>query len=280
MGRMAGHAGGPAGSHLHAICVDEARTSGVHRKTRFFSERCIMKITPDEYVYWQIGFFKLNATLVFTWGLMVLIVVGSWLITRKLSTGPRISRWQNMLEVIVGYVRSQLREIMNENPARYIPFLGTLFLFISLSNLLVIVPGYHPPTGSLSTTAALATCVFVAVPIYGISERGVLGYLKHYVQPTVILLPFRIISELSRTLALAVRLFGNVMSGTLIGAILLMVAPLLVPVLMQLLQLLIGQIHAYIFAVLAAVYIASASRAYEKEESKQQETTREDTHNG
>ena len=239
-----------------------------------------MKITPDEYVYWQIGFFKLNATLVFTWGLMVLIVVGSWLITRKLSTGPRISRWQNMLEVIVGYVRSQLREIMNENPARYIPFLGTLFLFISLSNLLVIVPGYHPPTGSLSTTAALATCVFVAVPIYGISERGVLGYLKHYVQPTVILLPFRIISELSRTLALAVRLFGNVMSGTLIGAILLMVAPLLVPVLMQLLQLLIGQIHAYIFAVLAAVYIASASRAYEKEESKQQETTREDTHNG
>jgi len=147
----------------------------------------------------------------------------------------------------------------------------TLFLFISIANLLSIVPGYHPPTGSLSTTAALATCVFFAVPIYGISQRGILGYLKRYVQPTAIILPFRIVSELSRTLALAVRLFGNVMSGTMIGAVLLMIVPFFVPVLMQLLELLIGQIHAYIFAVLAAVYIASATQAYEEEEKKEKE---------
>lgn len=239
-----------------------------------------MRVTPDQYIYWESGFLQLNATLVFTWGVMALMVIGAWLITRNLSTGPKISRWQNVLEVVVGYVRHQIREIMDADPTRYAYFLGTLFLFISISNLLVIVPGYHPPTGSLSTTAALATCVFFSVPIYGISEQGVVTYLKHYVQPTVIMLPFAVISELSRTLALAVRLFGNVMSGTLIGAILVSLAPFLVPIVMQLFGLLIGQIHAYIFAVLAAVYIASATRAYHREESKQEAKSQEDNEHG
>jgi F-type H+-transporting ATPase subunit a len=239
-----------------------------------------MKITPDQYVYWEYGFVQLNATLVFTWLVMGVMVAGSWLITRRLSTGPRVSRWQSGLEVVVGYMREQVAEVMGGQPSRYTYFLGTLFVFISISNLLMIVPFYQPPTGSLSTTAALATCVFFAVPIYGISEQGVLGYLKHYIRPTAIMLPFRIISELSRTLALAVRLFGNVMSGTLIGGILLLIAPLFVPIVMQLLSLLIGQIHAYIFAVLAAVYIASAMRAHEQEESKQQEHAQEDSEYG
>ncbi len=239
-----------------------------------------MRVTPDQYVYWENGFFQLNATLVFTWGVMALMVIGAWLITRNLSTGPQISRWQNVLEVVVGYVRHQIREIMDTDPTRYAYFIGTLFLFISISNLLVIVPGYQPPTGSLSTTAALATCVFFAVPIYGITEQGVVTYLKHYIQPTVIMLPFAVISELSRTLALAVRLFGNVMSGTLIGAILVSLAPFLVPIVMQLFGLLIGQIHAYIFAVLATVYIASAIRAYRQEESKKESPSQEDPEHG
>jgi F-type H+-transporting ATPase subunit a len=239
-----------------------------------------MKITPDQYVYWQYGFVKLNATLVFTWAVMALMVAGAWLITRRLSIGPKLSRWQNGLEVVVDYVRKELRDIMSRDPMRYAYFIGTLFLFISISNLLVIVPGYHPPTGSLSTTAALAACVFFAVPIYGISERGLVGYLKHYIQPTALMLPFRVVSELSRTLALAMRLFGNVMSGSLIGAILLSIAPLFVPVVMQLLGLLLGQIHAYIFAVLAAVYVASATRAYQQQESEQQDNSREDNAHG
>ena len=241
-----------------------------------------MEISPDATVYWEYGFVKINATLVFTWAIMAFMTIVAWLVTRKPSTGPEIPRWQNAIEVIVTYIRNQLREIMNQEPTRYMYFVGTLFLFISISNLLVLLPPkvYQPPTGSLSTTAALATCVFVAVPFYGITEQGVRDYLKHYIQPTPLMLPFTIISELSRTLALAVRLFGNIMSGTLIGAILLSLAPFFVPVIMNGFGLLIGQIHAYIFAVLAAVYIASATKSFKREESKKEEQVREEREHG
>jgi F-type H+-transporting ATPase subunit a len=122
-----------------------------------------------------------------------------------------------------------------------------------------VIPGFKPPTGSLSTTAALALSVFVAVPLFGIVEQGVGGYLKTYTQPTLIMLPFNIISELSRTLALAVRLFGNMMSGVMIIGILLTITPLLFPVVMTLLGLLTGLVQAYIFSILAGVYIAAAT---------------------
>jgi F-type H+-transporting ATPase subunit a len=138
------------------------------------------------------------------------------------------------------------------------PFIGTLFLFIATANLLGVVPGYWSPTGSLSTTAALAVCVFVAVPIFGIAKSGLGDYLRQYLQPSPFMLPFNIIGELSRTLALAVRLFGNVMSGQMIVAILLAIVPLFFPIIMQLMGMLVGVIQAYIFAVLATVYIASA----------------------
>ncbi|MDD5643499.1 MAG: F0F1 ATP synthase subunit A, partial [Syntrophales bacterium] len=188
----------------------------------------------------------------------------SWLVTRRLSTDAKISKWQNLLEVLVSGMREQIRQISQEEPGPYLPFIGTLFIFISVANLLAVVPGYHPPTDSLSTTAALALCVLVAVPIYGIAQQGLGGYLSHYLKPTVLMLPFHILSELTRTLALAVRLFGNVMSGAMIGAILLAVVPLFFPLVMQLLELLIGQVQAFIFAVLATVYIASATQAHEE----------------
>ena len=139
-------------------------------------------------------------------------------------------------------------------------FLGTLFLFVAAASLCTVIPGYTPPTGSLSTTAALALCVLVAVPFFGIQEKGVGGYLKSYVEPTFIMLPFNIISEVSRTLALAVRLFGNMMSGTMIIAILLTITPFIFPIVMTALGLLTGMVQAYIFSILAAVYIASATR--------------------
>jgi F-type H+-transporting ATPase subunit a len=173
-----------------------------------------------------------------------------------------VPRWQNLLEVVIGYMRSQIREITQQETDIYLPFLGTLFLFISLSNLLAIVPWYQPPTGSLSTTAALAICVFFAVPLFGIARSGFGGYFKRYLQPSFMMLPFHVMGELSRTLALAVRLFGNIMSGTIIIAILVSIVPLFVPIVMQTLGLLIGQIQAYIFAVLTAVYIASATRSH------------------
>jgi F-type H+-transporting ATPase subunit a len=204
----------------------------------------------------------LNATLIFTWLVMAILTGGAWLVTRRLSSTAGLSRWQNLLEVLVIGMQHHIRDVSRQDPAPYLPFVGTLFLFIAVANLLTLIPGYLPPTGSLSTTAALAICVFVAVPLYGIAQQGLVGYLKNYVQPTVFMLPFNIIGELSRTLALAVRLFGNVMSSAKVAAILLAIAPLVLPVFMQVLGLLTGLIHAYIFALLAMVYIASATRAH------------------
>ena len=226
-------------------------------------------ISPDQVVFWQWGPIVLNATIVFTWGVIVLMAGGAWLLTHKLTSGTHPSRWQNLLEVLVDGMRDQIREISQQDPGSYLYFAGTLFLFILVSNLLSVVPGYIAPTASLSTTAGLAICVFVAVPIYGILRRGVRGYLVQYVRPTVFMLPFNVIGELSRTLALAVRLFGNIMSGMKIGAILLALAPLFFPIVMQALGLLTGAIQAYIFAVLAMVYIASATRAQEQTRQKQ-----------
>jgi F-type H+-transporting ATPase subunit a len=218
-----------------------------------------MTISPDSIVFWQWGAVSLNATLVFTWAVMALLTIGAWAITRRLTDGPELSRWQNLLEVLVTGVRDQIREVIRQDPAPYLPFVGTLFIFIATCNLLAIVPGYVPPTGSLSTTAALALTVFVAVPVFGVAQEGVGPYLRHYIRPSVFMLPFNIIGEISRTIALAVRLYGNIMSGTVIVAILLGLAPFFFPVVMQVLGLITGLIQAYIFAVLAVVYIASAT---------------------
>ena len=218
-----------------------------------------MTITPDSIIFWQWGNLHLNGTIVFTWLVMGLLTFIAWLVTRHLSTGVDISRWQHLLEVLIIGIRDQIKEISHQEPGKYLPFVGTLFLFIAISNLLGIVPGYISPTASLSTTTALAICVFIAVPLYGITSEGVLTYFKHYVKPTVFMLPFNVIGEISRTIALAVRLYGNIMSGTVIVAILLSLTPYFFPVIMQLLGLLTGMIQAYIFAVLAMVYIASAT---------------------
>ena len=220
-----------------------------------------MTISPDGLILWQSGLWHLNATVAYTWLVMALLVAISWLVTRRLSTGTELSRWQNLLEVLVTGIRDQIHQVSHQDPGRYLPFVGTLFLFIAMANLLNIVPGYMAPTGSLSTTTALAICVFVAVPLYGIVYEGPLAYLRHYVKPSWLMLPFNIIGEVSRTIALAVRLYGNIMSGTVIVAILLSLTPYLFPIVMQLLGLLTGMIQAYIFAVLAMVYIASATSA-------------------
>jgi F-type H+-transporting ATPase subunit a len=219
-----------------------------------------MRLSPDQLIFWQHGFIKLNATIVFTWGLMLVLAVGAKLITRKLTTEHQRSRWQNLLEIVVTAIASQIGEVGLKNPRKYLSFLGTLFLFVATAALGTVIPGYEPPTASLSTTAALALCVFVAVPLFGIGERGIGGYLKSYVEPTFIMLPFNIISEVSRTLALAVRLFGNMMSGAMIIAILLTITPYVFPLVMTLLGLLTGMVQAYIFSILAAVYIAAATR--------------------
>ncbi len=228
----------------------------------------ITDITPDQVVFWQWGVFSLNATLLYTWGVMLFLTLGAWCITRRISSDVQIPRWQNLLEIIVAAIDEQIHEVSGEKSGPYLPFIGTIFIFIAVSNLLAVVPGFIPPTGSLSTTTALALAVFVSVPLFGISRQGFGGYLKNYIQPTLFMLPFNIMGEFSRTLALAVRLFGNVMSGVKIGAILLAIAPLFFPIIMQILGLLTGLIQAYIFAILALVYIASATRAHHEKETE------------
>lgn len=217
-----------------------------------------MALSPDQTIFWQHGFITINLTLVTTWAIMLVLVLTAALVTRKLKTDIHISRWQCFLEMIVTGINNQIKEIGLNKPEQYIGFIGTLFLFIGFSNVCIIFPGYTPPTASLSTTTALALCVFIAVPFFGITKSGLKGYLKSYLQPTFIMLPFNIISEVSRTLALAVRLFGNIMSGGLIVAILLSISPFIFPVIMNTLGLLTGTIQAYIFSILATVYIAAA----------------------
>lgn len=156
-------------------------------------------------------------------------------------------------------------EASRQEPGKYLPFIATLFLFIVTSNIFSMIPGFRPPTASLSTTAALAFCVFVAVPVFGISSYGAKSYFRRYIQPTPFMLPFNIIGEFSRTVALAIRLFGNIMSGSLAVTIIISITPLFFPIIMQVLGLLIGIIQAYVFAILALVYIASATKAQEKE---------------
>ena len=219
-----------------------------------------MRLSPDQWVFWQHGWLRLDATIVFTWAIMALLALGSWLVTRRLSSGLARSRWQDGLEIVVTGIERQIGEVGLRQPRRYLPLVGTLFLFVATAALLTIVPGYDPPTASLSTTAALALCVFVAVPFYGVRAQGWRGYLRTYVEPTVLMLPFNLISELSRTLALAVRLFGNMMSGAMIVAILLTITPFLFPIVMTALGLLTGMVQAYIFSVLATVYLAAAAQ--------------------
>lgn len=227
-----------------------------------------MRISSDQKVFWEYGFINLNLTIVTTWVLMVLLVVGAWLITRNLKTDIKRSRWQNILEMLILMIRDQIKEVGLNKPEKYMGFIGTLFLFIATSNLLTIVPWYEAPTGSLSTTTALAISVFIAVPVFGIAEGGLKGYLRSYLQPNFIMLPFNIISEVSRTLALAVRLFGNIMSGGLIATVLISIVPFFFPMIMSALGLLTGMIQAYIFAILATVYIAAATQDAQRKEVK------------
>lgn len=224
-----------------------------------------MHITPDQRILFEWGFVHLNATILCTWLCMLLLVSISVLVTRRLAAvGQSRSHWQNGMEAVVESIRGQIREICPEGGDVYLPFVGTLFLFIAVSNLLEVVPGWHAPAGSLSTTAALAISVGVAVPVFGVLQHGFAGYFRHYLRPAWIMLPFHLLAETTRNLALAVRLFGNIMSESMILGVMLVVAPFFFPVLLQVLGLVTGLIQAYIFSILAMVYIAAAVQREQK----------------
>jgi F-type H+-transporting ATPase subunit a len=222
-----------------------------------------VELGPDARVLFEWGLVRVTATLAGTWVLMLGLVAGSRLVTGRLTSGLEASRPQLFLELVVTRILEQIEGAAPARAQHYLAFVGSLFLFVAGASLLSVVPGYPTPTASLSTAAALAACVFFAVPVYGIAERGWRGYFGGYLKPTPLMLPFHLIGEFSRTLALAVRLFGNILSGELIVAILLSIVPFVFPAVLQAFGLLIGAIQAYVFAVLALVYVISASRSHE-----------------
>lgn len=237
-----------------------------------------MEISPDNIIFWQWNWLVLNATIVFTWLVMAILVIGSWLVTRHRAVEPeRMSSWQNRLEIIVEQINNEIRNATGVEPIQFLPFIGTIFLFFALANILVFIPYYESPAGSLSTTAAVAVCVFVAVPYFGIKNSGFLRYLKTYIEPSPVVLPFNILSEFTRTLSLAIRLFGNVMSTSLLVAVIVSIIPLFVPIIMRAFGLLIGVIQAYVFAVLSLVYIASGLRVQRQSQRRAEQSEQGET---
>jgi F-type H+-transporting ATPase subunit a len=205
-------------------------------------------------VIFHIGPVAITMPVVATWGIMLLLAGGGWLLTRRLSVHP--SKRQAALEVVVEAIEAQIRDTMRVDPAPYVPLIGTLFLFIFTANWSSLVPDVEPPTAHIETDAALALIVFVAVVYYGIRSRGLRGYILTFAEPTFLMIPLNLVETITRTFSLVVRLFGNVMSGVFVVGIVLSLVGLLVPVPLMALDMLTGAVQAYIFSVLAMVFIA------------------------
>lgn len=212
-------------------------------------------------VLFHLGPVEVTATAAYTLITSALLVSFALLARWGLRTGP--APWAIAAEFVVEHLEGVMRDMFGREAWPFVPLVVTLALFVGVANLLGLFPGMKSPTADFSTTAALAVIVFLAVPVYGIRTKGLKGYLKHYLEPSPFLLPLEIISELSRTVALAVRLFGNIVSEELVIAVLLTIAGLLVPVPIMMLAVLTGVVQAYIFAVLTVVYLSAAVRAKE-----------------
>jgi F-type H+-transporting ATPase subunit a len=204
----------------------------------------------------SLGHFHITVPVVVTWGIMLMMFIAARLLTRRLSLQP--TRAQAALELVVGAIDGQIRDTMQTDPAPYRALIGTIFLFVLCANWSSIVPGVEPPTAHLETDAALAGIVFGATIFFGISARGLGGYLRTFAEPTWIMIPLNLVEQVTRTFSLVVRLFGNVMSGVFIIGIILSLAGLLLPIPLMALDLLVGAVQAYIFAVLATVFIGAA----------------------
>lgn len=213
----------------------------------------------DQNILFRLGPIYINETIFYTWVVMgVLIGLSVWM-TRHLKVHGKISKIQIIMEMLVLAAQGQIKDVSGDNPKKYLAFIGTFFLFIAMANLLTIIPWFKLPTSSLTTPVAFATCVFFAIPYYGVKNGGWKGYFKKFVEPTPIMLPMNIISDFSSAFSLAFRLYGNMLSGVIIGSVLLMLVPFIVPLPMQLLGLLTGTIQAYIFALLAIVYVSAVA---------------------
>jgi F-type H+-transporting ATPase subunit a len=217
----------------------------------------------------RIGPVTITNTVVATWGIMLALGSAAWLASRHLSVTP--DRWQVVVEGIVSAIEDAIRVVLPDQFRRVMPFIATLWIFIVVANLVSLIPGVRSPTGDLSLTAALAILVFLAVHWYGIRINGLKNYLRHYLKPNPILLPFHVISEISRTVALAVRLFGNIFSLQMAAMLVLLVAGFLAPVPVLMLHIIEALVQAYIFGMLALIYVASAIQSQELKRSQEKE---------
>lgn len=206
----------------------------------------------NDLVVLHIGPLLISRTMLTSLG-----ITGMLLLLSRLVTLYPTGRWATAVEAVVLTMRSAVADVVPESQVdRVFPMIATLWLFLLVANLTGLVPGLHAPTGDLSTTAALALMVFFSVHWFGIRSQGFAQYLRHYLTPTPFMLPFHLVSELTRTLALAIRLFGNVMSLEIAAVLVLAVAGFLVPVPLLLLHLIEALVQAYIFGILALLYIA------------------------
>lgn len=215
-----------------------------------------------ESVLLRLGPVPVTVTMVVSTAVSMVLIAMAFVLQHAVVRRPE-SRLSAVAVLTVEWLDDLVGDVVGRREPRLVTLSGTLFLYIMTANLSGLLPGVHRPTASLAATSALAAVVFTAVPVAGVATRGILGYLRHYVRPNPLLLPLHLVSEVSRTVALSVRLFGNMMSGQLIVALLVAVAGFLVPMPLMALDLLIGLLQAYIFTVLATVYVGAAIRAAE-----------------
>lgn len=215
----------------------------------------------------RIGPLGITNTVVVTWAIMLALGIAAWAATRRLNLAP--GSWQVVIEGIVSAIEDAIRTVLPDHFRQVMPFIASLWIFIVVANLASLIPGVRSPTGDLSLTAGLASLVFLAVHWYGIRTNGLKSYLRHYLQPNPILLPFHVISEISRTVALAVRLFGNIFSLQMAALLVLLVAGFLAPVPVLMLHIIEAVVQAYIFGMLALIYVAGAIQSQQLKQERE-----------
>ena len=216
----------------------------------------------------QLGPLSVTTTVVTTWVIMAAIALFAWLTTRRLRIEP--GSLQSGIEGVVSVLEETVRGVAPEQARQIMPFIASLWLFLIVSNLSGLIPGVHSPTGDLSATAALAMLVFLSVHWFGIRSQGLRAYLRHYLTPSPLLLPFHIISEITRTVALAVRLFGNIMSLEMAAVLILLVAGFLAPIPILMLHIIEALVQAYIFGMLALIYVAGGMQSQQLKQLKKE----------
>lgn len=216
----------------------------------------------------ELGPVVITSTVVTTWVIMAVIWLLAWLVSHRLRIEP--GPVQTAVEGIVSSIEDAVTAVAPQHARQIMPFIGSLWVFLVVANLSGLIPGVHAPTRDLSATTALAIVVFLSTHWFGIRIQGLKAYLRHYLTPSPILLPFHLISEITRTVALAVRLFGNMMSLEMAALLILLVAGFLAPVPILMLHIVEALVQAYIFGMLALIYVAGGIQSQQLRQQKKE----------